>query len=478
MSKVSAAQIRSFVIQVDAKRNGGNGNGYVDGSEIELFKKKIKTADNTVDVDKIMEDYGKNKYKKEAKFEAKGTVSSSGVEEAVIAALSEHTALRTNENSQATNVIIDGLKSEDGWFWQHGILSNDEEIAEYTNKMTVDNVMGVISDDAAIWAINDGSDESQIQTVKLLVQLAKTKGIDVSNLVMEKDGKLCVGRDVPGGNAGEEIVECRSFWEWCGGDDSNFVAVVKELRNALNNAKKTLNGEGNKEEMLTLMAKKIDANGNGNGYIDSADETEEFKQFAASHGYDVDSILEEIRDNEENGVENTTNAQKTIYNIFDPEQKEARKAKAEGESADIAAIMNRGFGSSTWAITRPYSWDSDVVKDAASMINSDNVMEVIKHCPDIADILDNRMDWSFSKNNYNSVMNTVIDSLIKRAQEDGIEIEDIVIDLGNNYAHKGQMWYTEKEAKNDGYIEAWWDSDDKADIIKKLVERIDSIENV
>ena len=473
---ITAAQVKQFVIQVDARRNGGNGNGYVDGSEIDLFSRKIKTADNSIDVQDIMDNYSKNKYKMEAEYEANGTTSSSAVREAVIAALTEKTALKSNEKAQNSDVITEGLKSEGGWF-DDLILGNNEELAEYANKMDVDNVMGVVADDEAIEALNESSDETQLNTIKLLLQAAKAQGLDVSNIVMEKDGKLCVGRDVPNGNAGEEIVACRNAWEWLTGEDSNFVSVVKELRAAITEGKKTLNGEGDKHEMLTLMARKIDADGNGNGYIDGAQEAKALKQFAAEYGIDVVTILEEVRDNVANGVENTTDAQKTIYNIFDPQQREAKRKAVEGHNADIAAILNRGFGSINPAIIRPFSWDSDVVKDAASMINSDNVMEVIEKCPEIADILDNRMDWSFSKNNYNDVMNTVIDSLIKRAKEEGIEIDDIVVDLGNDYAHKGQT-FTEKEAKNDGYVEAWWDSDDKSEIIKKLVERIKSVENV
>lgn len=471
---ITAAQIKQFVIQVDARRNGGNANGYVDGSEIDLFNRKVKTADRSVDVQDIMDNYGKNKYKMEAEYEANGTTSSSAVQEAVIAALTEKTALRSNDKAQNSQTIIEGLKSESGWF--DDLIGNNEELAEYANKMNVDNIMGVIADDEAIDGLNESSDETQIQTIKLLLDAAKAQGIDVSNIVMVRDGKLCVGRDVPNGNAGEEIVATRNAWEWITGEDSNFTSVVKELRTAITEGKKTLNGEGDKHEMLTLMSRKIDNDGNGNGYIDTPEETQAFKQFAASHGIDVDTILEQIRDNNTNGLENTTAEQKTIYNIFDPEQKEAYKKMIEGQNADIAAIMNRGFGSINPAIIRPFSWDSDVVKDAASMINSDNVMEVIEKCPEMADILDNRVDWSFQKGNYNEVLNTVIDSLIKRAQEEGIEIGDIVEDLGNDYAHPGQL-FCEKEAKNDGYIEAWWDSDDKAEIIKKLTERIKSVEN-
>ena len=465
---ITAAQIKQFVIQVDARRNGGNGNGYVDDCEIDIFKRKVKTADPNIDVEQILEDYKENKYKYEAKYQVDGTTSSNAVQEAVIAALNEKTALKTNEKATTSSqTIISGLKTEAGW-WDN-LWGNDDALEEYAKNMDVDNILDVVNDDDAVDALNESSDETQIKTIKTLMAAAQAQGLDVSNLVMEKDGKLCVGRDVPGGNAGEEIVECRSFFEWIGGDDSNFVAVVKELRTAIAKAKETLNGDGEKAEMLTLTAKKIDADGNGNGYIDTVEETLAFKQFAASHGYDVDTILEEIRDNETNGVENTTVAQKTIYNIFDPEQKEARRKLIEGKNADISALINRGFGSN------PYQWDSDVVADAASMITSDNVMEVIANCPEIANKLDNRMDWSLSKGNYNRTMNRIIDSLIKRAQEEGIEIGDIVVDLGEYYAHQGQL-FCEKEAK-DGFLSSWWDSDDKAEIINKLIDRINSVEN-
>ena len=62
-------QVKQFAVYVDQKRNGGNQNGYVDGSEVSIFKKKIKTADRTVDVDSILKDYDKNKVTREASYD-------------------------------------------------------------------------------------------------------------------------------------------------------------------------------------------------------------------------------------------------------------------------------------------------------------------------------------------------------------------------------------------------------------------------
>jgi hypothetical protein len=145
---ITAAQVRGFATYVDSRRNGGNQNGYVDGAEIDIFKKKCKTAGYDK-VEDVINDYQKNKYQKEAKFEAEGTTGSSDVDAAVIAALTEKTALKTNEKGSAqAETIKAGLKEESGW-WSN-LWGNDEDLQVYTDMITKDNVLKVIEDDDAI----------------------------------------------------------------------------------------------------------------------------------------------------------------------------------------------------------------------------------------------------------------------------------------------------------------------------------------
>ena len=445
---VTAGQVRGFAAYVDSRRNGGNQNGYVDGGEIELFKKKCKTAGLDT-IDEIIEGYQKNKYKKEAEYEANGTTGSSDVDAAVIAALTEKTGLKINEKASAeASTIIEGLKDESGWW--NNLWGNDSDLKVYSDMIDKDNVLEVVSDDDAIDALDEGSDEAKDSVILHLCTSAKEHGIDVSNLVLERDGELCVGRDVEDADFGERITE-----------DSNFTAVVKALREALEEAKDTATGSGNKHEMLTSMAERIDADGNGNGYIDTAEEVQAFKQFAASYDIDVDAILEEIRDNEANGVENTTEAQKTIFNIFDPNRKAEIDKKFDGNAADAAKALEVGLKED----------DEELIKWGVSQINSDNIMQILENDPEIAEKLADEYDftWKFwRRDSYQDYTTPILNALIQHANECGVAIDDIVTLSGDELIVGSAV--EGADIGDDAY-----DSDNVGKVVKAIQERIKSV---
>lgn len=462
MGTIDAAQIRKFAVYADAVKNGGNGNKIVDTpEEIEVFKKKCKTA-GFDGVDDVMDTYNKDKWTKEADYEAKGTTSDSSVETAVIAAMTENTALRSNNKSgKDAKSISAGLQEEAGW-WDN-LWGNNDELAEYANLIDTTNVVDVVKDDESINALNEASDETKVQIIEVLLAAAQEKQVDVSNLVMVTEDGYKVGRDVPGGSFGEDVTGSRSLGEWIKGEDTNFSAVVKAIRQALQTSDRTVNGENdNKEEMLTTIARRIDADeqggGNGNGYIDTNEEKEAFKQFAATKGYDVDKILEEIADNEANGVENTTEAQRIIYNIFDPTQKAAYEKFVAGKNADIAELLKKGFEKG----------DTDIVLPASDMINEDNVVEILDMHPNFVYDLNDAMDWEWvDRYDYKSVYPKVVDALIARAESEGIEVSDLVIKLNDEeYSING---------KKVACCSVWSDNE-LGELITKLQERIKSEE--
>ena len=80
-------KVKQFAVYVDKTKNGGNGNGYVDGDEVSVFQKKCKTA-GIKDVDKILEDYNNNRVQYESEYDKNGTKSNSSIEHLSILSLS------------------------------------------------------------------------------------------------------------------------------------------------------------------------------------------------------------------------------------------------------------------------------------------------------------------------------------------------------------------------------------------------------
>ncbi|MBO6273432.1 hypothetical protein J6O48_11725 [bacterium] len=504
MTTVNAAQIKKFVREVDAKRKGGNGNGIVDGSEIELFTKKCKTAglDN---IDEIMDSYNKNRTQKEAEFEANGTTAESSVEAAVIAALTENTALRSNPNAKNSAATVkDTIKNSDdnfgwwnplSWFNTNGDfdlfdpdtwLNDETELLGATKFVNSKNVLDVVADNAVLEKIEDADPtvktQASNQVVDALVKAANEAQVDVSDIVKIENGRYVVGRSIDA--------------EYGSPIENSFTEVVNALSQRVNEAKDALNGRGSKEQMLTIAAKKIDAEGNGNGYIDTDDEKEAFKQFAAEKGYDVDAILEEIRDNEANGVENTTNAQKVIFNIFDPEQRAAIQAAYEADDADIAKALADGIGEGN-DDAFSYAWPSEVAsffsnlfeggdvdwqdgnKDlldkAIQNVNSDNVMTVLNKNPKLVERIMNKYshNWfmnMFCDDKFDNYTNPILTALVEHAEENGIDVSDIVIvdENGNMMTGANSGVRAGKDATDEDYVEA---------VIKALQTRINAEEN-
>ena len=459
-TKVSAVKIMQFKAYADNVKHGGNNNGYVDGAEIKVFEKKCKTAgiDN---INEIMEAYNENKVQREAEFDANKIQANSSIETAVIAALADSTVLRDNTKNIKTAVSIkEGIKNADNarnWWNPFSWFNNEEEILNSTANINSKNVLEVIEDTEVIDKIGNADEDYNIrntainQVISSLIEAANERKIDISNLVIENDGKFLTGRDIKDLEFGTEI-----------SDNETFTTVINAIKAQIKNGQKTINGENNnKVEMLTMAAKRIDAQGNGNGYIDTVDEIKAFKQFSAQKGYDVDTILEQIRDNEENGVENTTLAQQTIYNIFDPEQKAAYEKLIADESKNVSREYKDGLAND----------NEELLTKAASEITSDNVMQVLNDNKGLVDGLVNEYDFNWVRNlfgnedRYQNYTTPILKALCDYAIENGIEIDDIVMVSDDKYVVGGAV--AGAEAGKDAT-----DADNVVKVVQALQARI------
>lgn len=464
---IDVNQVKQFAVYVDKKSNGGNGNGYVDGSEVSVFKKKVKTVDRNIDIDSILDNYNKNKVTEEANYDKAGKAPST-VDEAIIAAFQPKSALNSAETSKnQASTINAGLKEADEqshWYNPLSWFNNNEEVLNYTGMVTKDNVLDVVADEESIDKIVNSEDEVRIQAgtqiIDALLEAASERKIDVSNIVKkDSDGKYVVGRDVKDGDKNVEF----------GSDalsEDSIKAVITALRTAIENGKETATGnDSDKNAVLSMLAKRIDADttigGNKNGYIDTAKEVSAFKQAAATHGFDIGTVLEEIRDNEKDGVENTTNLQKTVANIFDPSQKAAKQQELENQAKDTAKAFKDGIEND----------NEDLIKTATSMLNSDNVMEVLNENPELVEKLVDKYDffWTalFRSDRYQNYTTPILEAVIANAQENGINIDDIVMLNGDKYivGSNANGAKVGKDATN---------ADNVAKVIKAIQDRINS----
>ena len=503
-SGVNAQRILQFARYADAIDNGGNGNGYVDTTtEKDLFYQKCRTA-GFDDMDKIMDDYNSNRLNNELKYESDKTTSDSSLQTAVISALSDNTALRSNDANQKTastikagsqnadnntnlargttgaaavgaiigscfgfplGTIIGGaiggfigylaesantngdfrLTDPDTWG------NNERQILEMTDLINKDNVMDVVSDGATMQKYENADKnvraEISDRIITSLVQLAREKQVDISSVIANVNGQYVVGRGVSGVEFGQPISEHLS-------------QVVNTIKSKINASTDAMHGRGSDQHyMLTQIAKRIDATmGNGNGYIDRGSaEEEELKRFATDHGIDIDDIQSKIQDRTDNGLEVTDSMQKTVYNIFDPEQKEAARQLIENERANIAAAMSAGIGKGDDedynAIGQffggirnsvvgffegneiKYEDGNKALLDATiSNVNGRNVVQILDSDPQLVDKIMNKYSHCWAKNQtmtddkYQRYTNQILGALMQAARMNGINIDDIVIE--------------------------------------------------
>lgn len=461
---IDVNQVKQFAVYVDKKVNGGNANGYVDGSEVSEFKKKIKTVDRSIDVDSIFDTYKNNKVSEEAAYD-KNNSEPSTVEEAIIAALNPNSALNNQpESKNQAATITAGLKDADSqshWYNPFSWFNDNEEVLNFTGLVTKDNVLDVVSDEDSLDKIADSEDEVRVQAgtqiIDALVAAAAERKIDVSNIVFKnEEGKYVVGRDVKDGDDNVKF----------GSDalsEDSVKAVITALKAAIEQGKATATGDdADKDAVLTMLAKRIDADtsngGNNNGYIDAGAEVAAFKQAAAEQGYDIGTVLEEIRANEADGVENTTELQKTVANIFDPAQRAEKQKAAANQAKDTAKAYKDGIEND----------NEDLIKTATSMLNSDNVMEVLNEKPELVEELVGEYDyfWMFWKDDtYQNYTTPILKAVIENAQQNGINIDDIVMVNGDKYIVGGNV-----DGADVGEDAA--DADNVAKVVKAIQDRI------
>lgn len=407
---IDVKQIKQFAAYVDKKANGGNGNGYVDGSEISIFKSKVKTVDRELDIDSILDTYNKNKVTEEANYD-KNAQKPATVEEAIIAAFNPKSALNKAEAAEnQAKTITEGIK-------------NNDKFSNSTDLITKDNVLDVVANEEALKKIVDSKDsvrkDAGTKIIDALVEAASERQVDVSHIVFKNDkGEYVVGRDVKNGE--NDVPYGSSAF-----DKSNMTAVINALKAEIEKGKETAVGNNeDKDAVLTMLAKRIDADstvgGNKNGFIDTAKEISAFKQAAATHGFDINAVLQEIRDNEADGVENTTNLQKTVFNIFDPTQKAEKEKEVENKAKDLAKSFKDGAAFK----------NNETLKASIDMLSSENIMIVLNEYPDL-------VSKAVSKSENHATK--ILDAIIAFANENGINVDDLVMKSNDKYIAGGNV---------------------------------------
>lgn len=422
-------QVKQFAVYVDQKRNGGNQNGYVDGSEVSIFKKKIKTADRSVDVDSILKDYDKNKVTREAAYD--GTTAET-VEDAIVAAFKPQSNVNKTEASKNQGATIAaGLKEADSEFslWKPSTWFNNdnEEVLTYSSMVNKDNVLDVAKDEEAIGKLEDSNDEVRAeagkQIIDALLEAAAERQVDVSDIVfVDGNGTYKVGRNVKNADGEDVKFGSDAF------DEEAVKAVIVALRNKIEEAKDVANGETSEmSKTLNMLADRIDADtkngGNANGYIDTKDEVKNFKQAAAQHGFNIGAVLQEIRDNEKDGVENTTELQKTVANIFDPSRLADKQAEYDNQAANTSKAYKDAVADE----------DEELLKTATSMVNADNVMQVLNDNPELIGKINDQYDffWKFwEKDRTEEYTTPILNALVEAAKNNNVNIDDIVMISG------------------------------------------------
>lgn len=421
-------QVKQFAVYVDQKRNGGNQNGYVDGSEVSIFKKKIKTADRSVDVDSILKDYDKNKVTREAAYD--GTTAET-VEDAIVAAFKPKSNINKTESSQNQGATIaEGLKEADGdWHWYNPFswFNDNKEVLTYSEMVTKDNVLDVVKDDKAIEKLEDSNDEVRVaagkKIIEELIYAAGERGADIRDIIaINAEDEYVVGRNVKNAN-GDDLRIGSSVY-----DEENIKAVIVALRDRIEETKDIANGNTNDmSKTLYNLAERIDFDitngGNGNGYIDTKEEVKNFKQAAAQHGYNIGAVLQEIRDNEKDGVENTTLLQETVANVFDS----ARLAHKQLLDDNHAANTSKAYADAV-----KYE-DEKTLEAATIMLVADNVMQVLNDNPDLIEEINDQYDffWKFWEEDRTEQYTTpILNAVIEAAKNNNVNIDDIVMVSG------------------------------------------------
>ncbi|MBR3889861.1 hypothetical protein IKJ53_05040 [bacterium] len=423
-------QVQQFAVYVDQIRNGGNQNGYVDGIEVSIFKKKIKTADRTVDVDSILKDYDKNKVTREASYDG---ATPETVEDAIVEAFKPKSNINKTEASKNQGATItEGLKEADSEFslWNPSTWfnHNNEEVLTYSEMINKDNVLDVVKDDEAIKKLEESKDEVRTaagkQIIESLLLAAEERQVDVSDIILlDGNGEYRVGRNVKNAD-GYEIKFGSSVLS-----EAAVLPVITALRDRINEAKDTAKGDTNDmSKTLNMLADRIDADttngGNANGYIDTKAEVKNFKQAAAHHGYDIGKVLQEIRDNEKDGVENTTELQITVANIFDPTRFADKQAEYDNQAADISKAYEHAVAVE----------DEDLLQFATSMVNADNVMKILNDTPSLITKINEQYNffWKFWEEDRSEQYTTpILNALVEAARNNNVNIDDIVMISGD-----------------------------------------------
>ena len=290
-----------------AADNEGNKNHKLDTiEEVSLFADKLEEK-GISNARKIINGYNTNPVYFETKFQLNGTGKDDSVEAAIASALNKNSYANNAELiKEEANDIVNGIEDGIGESWFFGLFNDYDKLNQKVGAINHENVLEVLNADYngsgsnIIAGITNFANQEHLDTygktiITALVNLAKTKGIDVSDIVEEEGDKFSVGTAISGIEVGSNPT-----------DKKHIEKVIYTLKERIENSMKMITDpEKAQDDMSATFATLLNANDrNQNGYIDG-EEIFAFKAWCAKLGISVNEMIMNINEKTENNEELT-----------------------------------------------------------------------------------------------------------------------------------------------------------------------------
>ena len=398
-----------------AADNEGNKNHKLDTiEEVSLFADKLEEK-GISNARKIINGYNTNPVFFETKFQLNGTGKDDSVEAAIASALNKNSYANNAELiKEEANDIVNGIKDGIGESWFFGLFNDYDKLNQKVGAINHENVLEVLNADYngsgsnIIAGIANFANQEHLDTygktiITALVNLAKTKGIDVSDIVEEEGDKFSVGTAISGIEVGSSPT-----------DKKYIEKVIYTLKERIENSMKMITDpEKAQDDLSATFATLLNANDrNQNGYIDG-EEIFAFKAWCAKLGISANEMIMNINEKIENNEE-LTEEEKTLKAIFDSENSLGKTNSNNQRQNAIVARINKGIKNE----------DHALLSQMFAFITKDNVEEILSKVDNnenIGTTLVNK--FGSDANNLNR---SIIDALVAKAEELEIDVRDIV----------------------------------------------------
>lgn len=256
--------------------------------------------------------------------------------------------------------------------------------------------------------------------------------------------------------------------------------MVNALKNRIENALSLYAGDDdgkklakeNPEETMMLLAHQADTNGDGDI---KDDEVGLFKKLCANAGISINQMILNMDKKDEN---NYTTQEQTLHNIFSSNINEV--AATNTAKTSLAAKVTNGINSKDKSVLDEIftteNINADTVEEFLTTLEKNDDFMKLPVNKRVTLVHDGRVSYKYSDNNdignklvtkfgddsqkYTSV---IVKALIDKANENDIDVRDIVRFSNGNFYTGKEIGSTGKDALDKEYVN---------DVINKLRERI------